>query len=511
MDTNIPMHLHPTLAILAEELALAGLPCQVHIQDPDQTYRGIRLYHTQTALRKDILYLLRPAETQFPFDSYSYVSSAPLPGQANHLSFSDIPDEWFLDCMMDIFSKLAEWEDAIDLLVHRHSNLQNLCELAAQILENPVCIHDDWFIMTAMSQGVSEIMAPEYLMSSVKGFIPRAIVEDFKYDTNYLETYAFHTTQLWTTPASPQTSLYANLWDGTVYCGRLLILKKNREFRKADYLIADILAQRAVQLMRNNHSVEQEVFRNMDDVIFSILRGEKTESADQAQLLAMLRWSKSDRFLCVRIQYRQDTGNTVNAHILHSDLFRTFPGSYILFAGHEQVLVINLTCQDCSHEWLNSHLKSLCREYRLYAGISSPVLGMHELHSAYYQAGIALEQIFRQRGESSILPFSDCVLAHITQNLPTPLLPNHLVSPELVSLIEHDRQKGTAYFETLREFLLQERDIPRTAEALIIHRTTLIYRLKKIDALIDANLDDPWQRLQLMLSLWVLETQRDKL
>lgn len=510
MDTNIPMHLHPTLAILAEELALAGLPCQVHIQDPDQTYRGIRLYHTQTALRKDILYLIRPAETQFPFDSYSYVSSAPLPGQANHLSFSDIPDEWFLDCMMDIFSKLAEWEDAIDLLVHRHSNLQNLCELAAQILENPVCIHDDWFIMTAMSQGVSEIMAPEYLMSSVKGFIPRAIVEDFKYDTNYLETYAFHTTQLWTTPASPQTSLYANLWDGTVYCGRLLILKKSREFRKADYLIADILAQRAVQLMRNNHSVEQEVFRNMDDVVFSILRGEKTESADQAQLLAMLRWSKSDRFLCLRIRPQQSGDPAMKEHMLHSDLFHHFSGSYILLGHQEQCIVINLSQTQLAVPMVHHRLAPLCRDYCLYAGVSSPVSDIRELCAAYYQAGAALEQAFVLRDDKWIVNFSDCALEHIFRNLPSPLMANHLLSPELVALMEYDRQNGTAYFETLREYLLQERDIPRTSQALIIHRTTLIYRLKKIAALIPVNLEDPWQRMQLILSLWILDREKEK-
>ena len=71
--------------------------------------------------------------------------------------------------------------------------------------------------------------------------------------------------------------------------------------------------------------------------------------------------------------------------------------------------------------------------------------------------------------------------------------------------MDYDREKGTPYFETLREYLLQERDIPRTSEALIIHRTTLLYRLKKIQSLIQVNLEDPWQRLQLMLSLWILD------
>lgn len=74
----------------------------------------------------------------------------------------------------------------------------------------------------------------------------------------------------------------------------------------------------------------------------------------------------------------------------------------------------------------------------------------------------------------------------------------------------HDREKGTQYFETLRTYLLNERDIPKTSQALIIHRTTLLYRLKKIQPLLDVSLDDPWQRLYLLLSLWIMKKQ-DKL
>ena len=63
------------------------------------------------------------------------------------------------------------------------------------------------------------------------------------------------------------------------------------------------------------------------------------------------------------------------------------------------------------------------------------------------------------------------------------------------------------YFDTLKTYLLHERDIPKTSEALIIHRTTLLYRLKKIQSQWNLNLEDPWQRLYLMLSLWILEQQ----
>ena len=62
--------------------------------------------------------------------------------------------------------------------------------------------------------------------------------------------------------------------------------------------------------------------------------------------------------------------------------------------------------------------------------------------------------------------------------------------------------------DTLRAYLQHERDIPRTSEALIIHRTTLLYRLKKIQALTELDLNSPEQRLYLNLSLWILEQEK---
>ena len=91
---------------------------------------------------------------------------------------------------------------------------------------------------------------------------------------------------------------------------------------------------------------------------------------------------------------------------------------------------------------------------------------------------------------------------------PSPLTPGSLVAPELTALMDHDKDNDTPYFETLREYLLRERDIPRTAEALIIHRTTLLYRLKKIRGILHTDLEDPWQRLYLILSLWILEKEK---
>lgn len=502
MDLVRPIRLLPTLPMLEECLSQAGWDCDMALADEQTGYRGVRLYHGQQELEKDVLYLLRSEEKDFPFDVYSYVCAKPQAGKANHLICHQRDDAQIIDQLLEIFSRFRAWQDAVDLLVYRNADLQELCELGSRLLENPVCIHDDWFVMMAITAEYAEIMELEYMTSSVKGFIPRAVVEDFREDSEFLETYAHQNAHLWNQPEKNQYSLYVNLWDGPVYKGRLLVARKNRDFLRRDYLLAEVLTQRAVMLLRRKRLGDEDVHYNMDDIIFGLIQGRQTEQVDLSYLLNMLNWQASDRFLCLRIRPQQSSRSTATDHLIHSDLFRSFPDSYILLDGQEQCVILNLT-RDPSGR-ISHRLSPLCRDFGLYAGISSPVNGIGDLQAAYHQAGAALEQAFRLRSEKWILSFRECCLDHLLHNLPSPLQPEHLVDPELWNLIRYDKEQGTQYFDTLRTYLLLERDIPKTSEALIIHRSTLQYRLKKMEALLHTDLEDPWQRLQLQLSLWIL-------
>lgn len=506
MEIHKPVHLWPTLTMVAECLNMTGWDCKTVVADREQRYREVRLYHSDQILKKDVLYLLRPEEKSFPTQEYAYISSGKISGSANHMICPAFPDEVILDRILEVFSQFRDWEEAMDQLLYRDASLQELCELGAQILENPVWIHDDWFVMMAMSREFSQIMEPEYLVSSAKGFVPRAVVDDFRNDSNYLETYAHRRAQIWYAPEYDHQSLYVNLWEGSVYKGRLLVAKKNRDFLERDFQLAEALTQRALMLLRRKTLGSGEVNQNMDDIVFDLLQGNSKDTLELEHLLSMLRWQKQDRFLCLRVRNQAKERNTMIHHMLHSDLFRCFPDSYILLDNQEQCVILNLNRQKTEPDQIRQQLEPLCRDYCLYAGISSPADSIQELNAAYLQAGIALDSASRKRSEKSILFFSQCALDYLMQSA-APLTPRHLVSPALADLKVYDQENRTPYFETLRQYLLLERDVPKTSEKLIVHRTTLLYRLKKIQSLMNLDLEDPWKRLYLMLSLWILEQE----
>ena len=508
MEERELKHLYPTLEMLAEELNLAGFTCRVARDAGARRFRGARRYRAQGLPATDVICVVGPEDAaSFRDDGHACVSAARVPGKGGCILCMNRTPEALLDALLDIFERCRDMEARMDELVYRNVDPRQLCELGASLLENPICIHDDWFVMVARSAELAEAMPPDYVMSSSKEFLPRAIVEDFRNDGEYLETYVHRTPRLWdATPKGP-CCLYANLWEGSVYRGRLLVVEHRRGFRKLDYALVDLLAQRALMLLNRTRSGQDRSYRSMDDVVLDLLNGKQPEPQEEGQLLAMLGWKRGERLLCMRLEPQMQSETGVVDHALHSDLFQVFPQGYILFSGHQQCVLLNLDRQKLTLPMLRHSLSPLCRDYCLYAGISSPVQGTEELHIAYLQSRVALESAFHMGGERWAVPFSDCALEYMLSRTREAMPLRHLVSPELNRLIEYDREKGTQYYETLRAYLLNERDIPRTSEALIIHRTTLLYRLRKLQAISPIDLNDPGRRLYLLISLWILDHQ----
>ena len=117
----------------------------------------------------------------------------------------------------------------------------------------------------------------------------------------------------------------------------------------------------------------------------------------------------------------------------------------------------------------------------------------------------ALNYIQEEDSSNWFVSFSSCALSYIRECACHEFSPEMLVHPALPDLRKRDKENGTQYYETLRAFLVCERDIPQTSQQLIIHRTTLTYRLGRILEVTNLNLDDPNLRLYLLLSFHILD------
>lgn len=507
MQTDEGAGLFPTLPVLAEELKLLGLPVSGQVQDEQLSYRGFRRYHGQP-LRPELLYLLTPQTAgDFPVDRLPYLAVGAVPGGAEHLSCPAEEAEALTEGLQEVFDRLQEYANRINALIYQEASLDALCSLGEELLGNPMFLHDKWFLITGRSPSSDSVMPRS---GRAWETIPQTLLDEFRTDVEYQKTYQHRRAALWEsyTNGERRETLYVNIYDGEVYHGRLLLTGEKVPFRRQDALVLELLARQAMVLIKAKRGRRPPGTRSTDDILWDILCGKRTKTAEFSVFLSTLRWEKDDRFLCVRLQRQESIKTDAMEAVLHRELLMALPESYVMVISGQQCVIVNLTQTPLSLERVHHILSPLCRDYYQYGGISSPVTGMRDLPVAYAQAGEALAQAFRWRDERWLVHFWSCALEYILMHLNAPMQFRHLVAPQLLALCEYDRERDSQLFDTLQAYLENERDIPKTSAQLIIHRTTLTYRLKKLQTLLELDLNDPSVRLYLLLSLEMLKREK---
>jgi sugar diacid utilization regulator len=136
------------------------------------------------------------------------------------------------------------------------------------------------------------------------------------------------------------------------------------------------------------------------------------------------------------------------------------------------------------------------RNRRLRAGLGSFHPGLHGVSRSYLEAQQALDVGRRLRPEGGVHVYEE-VLPHLlmTQN---PLLAERYVTHHLGPLLAGAR--GSEELLATLEAYLEKGSLKATAEALHLHRHTVIYRLDKLRDLLGLDLDDPPVRHRLLMA-----------
>ena len=136
----------------------------------------------------------------------------------------------------------------------------------------------------------------------------------------------------------------------------------------------------------------------------------------------------------------------------------------------------------------------------LLCGLGIPSSDISEWRSSFRQAGQALELARRFR-ERKPLYFLDLSVYRLLIQLEN--------SPELIAFQEEmlgallASEGARELIHTLQVYFEHNGNLSQAAEALFVHRNTLIYRMDRIASITGINLDDPETRLAMQLALHI--------
>lgn len=494
------------LQMLLDPMEEALWDYEAHLPGEAPSFRSCQVYCGQKPLSHGILYLL-PEEWsgRFPADDYAYITTGSLAGKAPHVRGIDHTFPEVMNLVVETFHRYRDFELTLNSIITGGGDLTALCRAASDFFLNPVYIHDDLFSVLAVSHKVEGMLSFEYNERSGKVNIPLWLINEFKFDSSYQQTLTCREAAIWGNDQYPFNirSLFVNLWDGGHYYGRVLINEIRTPLQPGQFRAVEYFGRYALMLLRHLEQ-SQTPHRNFEDTLVSLISGKDIDARDLRTMLSILEWNESDPYMCLRLQ-DQDSGIAIRSSGALNNFMSAIRGCISFYHQQQLCILINLAKTDLDPQSIRKHLAPHIRDSCMYGGISNPVQGITSIRTGFYQAAIALNYIQKQDRSNWIVSFSSCALNYIRECACHEFSAEMLVHPAIQDLQEHDRTTGTQYYETLRAYLICERNIPQTSQALIIHRTTLTYRLGKILEMTNLNLEDPNLRLYLLLSFHILD------
>ena len=124
-----------------------------------------------------------------------------------------------------------------------------------------------------------------------------------------------------------------------------------------------------------------------------------------------------------------------------------------------------------------------------------------ELHRSYHEAQEALAIGRLLADGRRVIPFAELGFLHWLYHLPPARGEENVYLKKVHHLAAHDAEHGSNLLLTLETYLDNGANTLQAADALVIHRNTLLYRLRKVEGLCEINLSDPLERLNLHLAI----------
>ena len=508
-ETENTMQFLLSIQMIIDSLDDHGWSYSSGVNNDRAALSGCRFFEKDMPLRTDILYFVFPEDAdRFPADDYCYITPCAISGTAPHICNLQRPMSEITNCVLSIFQKYHDFESELNSIFCSGGSLTELCRAGEKLFNNPMFIHDNLFALIALPKDVETSKQFQFNSETGVYHIPLAIIDEFKYDENYLKTYQYHHASIWESSMSHNgfRSIFVNLWDGSHYYGRLMINERSTALKPGQFASADYIAKYAVMIIQRDSISLNHSYLSFEDTFVNLALGREVSNLDLNTVLHVLDWKPKDRFICLRLQSKDYTLK-VNPVSAVRSILSTELSCYSSFFYEQQLcIIINMTLSGLTPVDIQQRLAPQVRDNYMCGGLSNPFIGISQLSHAFRQSAIALEYATNPKSENWLISFEKCALDYLERLATEHFSPEILAAPQLLKLRALDAEKGTEYYITLREWLKNERNIPKTSEALIVHRTTLTYRLNKLRELIPMDLDDDALRLYLLFSYHLLDS-----
>lgn len=239
--------------------------------------------------------------------------------------------------------------------------------------------------------------------------------------------------------------------------------------------------------------IQEEQSIILDSLLITAITDQNAANEELLRRLKLMGWKEDDTLLFFKL----DTPFQPFSLNLH--LCRTLNLKFnFLFACNAEPSICVLTnLRLAPLEDVVSQLTPWLKNSRYYGMQGRPFTMKDSFYIHYQYTAITSEYCEKNPGQ--IYQGETYVLPYILWQLKGTILPQ-ASHPALGVLKDYDKKHHTQFYETLYIYLKNERSLIRTAKEMQLHRNSLLYRIRRLEELLDTDLENSMVRLHLLLS-----------
>jgi sugar diacid utilization regulator len=396
-----------------------------------------------------------------------------------------------------------EFMEALYRSILRDDDIQKICDLAKEFLHNPIVVLDNSLKHIAESSE-TKVKAAIWIDQRKNGsYISTDYVQVLAEQAGYKKDHYSTSPVLLPKGKLKYRRIISHIFLNHHPIGTIVIFEVQRNIQEVDLKIAKMLSEVLTLKMKNDEFllyskgvVYEHLFQDLlDETITSSVLYERIKShhltIEEDIYVLAVDISEFDRTYKTLQYFR-----SVMDEIIEK-------GKSILYNNY---IVIVVMCKDGIYLSGNeiSKMNTFCKEKKLSAGISRCFHDISMLKTHFEQAITALNLNYRINKECRLSSYVEFTTEHMITiaSEKTDLI--QFCEEGLLKLMKYDASNHMNLAECLHEFLVQERNLAHTALALHMHRNTLIYRVNKIQEIMQHDLDDSNYRFNLLLSFKII-------
>lgn len=399
--------------------------------------------------------------------------------------------------LQKIYLIYHNWESQLLDLLIKSPTIQGVIDYSYSIFERPIMVLDNSYEIVAQTQ---QLAAESFNFSNSQKYLASESFLIFSQEQDvYLDRHGAFTLKF-----DPGITLCVNLFDSRdEYIGCLVIGYEERPFIEGEEKLAEYLADIITKVVEYNPSFLMSKRNSLQQIIEDLMQ-ETPLNPNQKMYLNSVNFK--EEYLCLSIHYLQRFSALPVIYIC--SVFENMFADSIFF-GHNNTIIGLVPVLSISDESPKTQGKlefiSYIDQMQICVGLSNAFSDLNMIRIYYFQAEAAIEHGRLREVEEYLFAFSDFALEEMVANS-LGNFPLETFYPNGFSkMLEHDKNGGISYVDTLRVFLESNMSYSEASRQLFIHRSTLLDRISRIQKDLTVDLDDPDQRLQLQILLKALQ------